>query len=459
MDQRGGRATQILAAFICVGVLVLGLALPPVTLSQVSSFQTESRSISTGLFGRLSDDALGARALAPHHVPGRDVFPRQSTDIWARGPGRWRFDPGPGRDTEVSLAVDPNNAGRVLLAWQEDISRIWTARTEDGGRTWQVEVLRDPETIPIVTGQEGYDPTAVIGPDGTMYVLMGVTEFPGGLTLVRFDEGSWSFHPVDPTGQVHAWDAMHLAVAPDSGELYAVAQSIGHRFIGFWQSSDRGDSWSVVRFPHLENAEGATRLVQTGFQLWPRIAAGPDGLLLLVTQGFVFSNGQQTRATVSLDAGKTFEPLSLLTEEAMGGRLVGIPAAFDGSTAVAAYVRDLDITVLRANRGTGPWDMVRFPREDTGYATDWSTVAAHKGTVWILHTEQGEGPAWRALLTRIRRGSVTTATLAAVPTGRPRGDSAGDEYGGLAIARDGCVWAAWSEPEDNLPVIYVAKRC
>lgn len=367
----------------------------------------------------------------------------------------WWFNPGPGRDTEVSLAVDPKDARRVLVVWQEDASRIWTARTGDRGRSWQVEVLHDPATLPG-TDREGFDPTAAIGPDGSMYVLMGVPAVPGGITLVRRDPRGWSFHRVDnKAGEAHGWDAMHLAVAPDSGELYVVAQSGNHRGIGFWQSSDRGDSWTTVRFPHLENASNATPLREDGAEYWPRVAAGPNGLVLLVTKALF----GQLRATASVDHGSTFGPLTSLTERPLHN-FIGVPAAFDGSVAVAAYVTDSQFTVLRSARGTAPWRSARFPRKSAGYVTDWSTVAVDKGTVWILHTEAAQPRGWRVLLTRIRGQSVKTATLEQLPAQRPRGTGAGDEYGGLRIARDGCVWAAWSEPTPGGgPAIAVTTRC
>lgn len=382
-----------------------------------------------------------------------------STNGTSLGRNRWIFDPGPGRDTETSLALDPRDPHRVLVAWQEDITRIWTARTEDGGRTWHVEVLQDPDTHSLVFGQEGFDPTAAVGPDGTMYVLMGVTETPAGLTLARLDEDEWNFHPVDVLGDAHAWDAMHLAVAPDTGELYAVAQSIAHRGIGFWQSSDRGDSWSVVRFPQAETPHGAAQLAQDGFDYWPRVAAGPGGLVLIVTKALL-NGGSDIRTTVSSDGGETFAPLAPLTDEALSGRLLGVPPAFDGARAVAGFVTD-DIVLAEAKKAVGPWQLSRFPRSDPTWEPDWSTVTARNGTVWILHTEQNRRPSWRVLLTRIRGDSTKkTTTLASTATRQPRGASAGDEYGGLGVGKDGCVWASWAQPRTTGPaVIIVNKRC
>lgn len=386
----------------------------------------------------------------------------------ATGPGyrsagrnRWIFDPGTGRDTETSLAVDPKDADRILVAWQEDITRIWTARTQDGGRNWRVEVLHDPGSNSPAGGQEGFDPTAAIGPDGTMYVLVGVSQVPGGLSLIRLDDGEdgWTFHPVDELGDAHLWDAMHLAVAPDTGALYAVAQSIDHRGIGFWKSSDRGDSWSTVRFPHVETPQSAAQAAQDGFNYWPRIAAGRGGLVQIVTKSLL-GNASKVRVTVSSDGGESFGPLAPLTTEQLSGRLVGVPPSFDGSNAIAGFVSDSQIVVASAKDGAGAWRLERFPRYDPTWDPDWSTVASGNGTVWILHTEQNSDPTWRVLLTKIRDGSSSTVTLATRPTAQPRGANAGDEYGGLDVAHDGCVWASWAQPGPaGSPVISVTKRC
>ena len=433
----------------CVIVMMGLLALAIVDGgSPVSSVQTQQ--VSSGYLQHLQSTSGALEAQAA----GRSSLP-VATSL---GRNRWMFDPGPGGDSETSLAVDPQDPDRVLVAWQEDVTRIWTARTDDGGNRWTVEVLVDPDTRPFVFGQEGFDPTAAIGPDGTMYVMMGVTQIPGGLTVARLDQEQWSFHRVDALGDAHAWDAMHLAVAPDTGELYAVAQSIDHRGIGFWQSSDRGDSWSIVRFPQVETPQGAAQLAQDGFDYWPRIAAGRDGAVLIVTKALL-NGGSDIRTTVSSDGGETFGPLAPLTDEPLAGTLVGVPAAFDGSRAFAGFVVD-DIVLAEARKAVGPWQLRRFSRSDTTWEPEWSTVTARGGTVWILHTEQNSRPSWRVLLTRIRGESVTTTTLASAATEHPRGVGAGDEYGGLGVGGDGCAWASWSQPSRTGPsVLMVTKRC
>lgn len=373
-------------------------------------------------------------------------------------PDRWVFDPGPGRDTEVSVAVDRRSPDRVLVAWQEDIRRVWTARTVNGGASWRLERLRDPAAVSESGGQDGFDPTAAFGPDGTPYVLMGVTNVPGAITLARLEGSGWTYHPVDPLGVAQLWDAMHLAVAPDTGHLYVTAQSILHRTIGFWRSSDGGTSWTQLRAPQLESPAGAGRVVQDGFEYWPRLAAGPQGRVLLLTKALL-NDGQHIRANVSYDAGTTFGPTTVLTDGEVAGRLVGIPGAFDGSAAVAAYATDSDIAVVRADGAGPPWRATRFPR-DTEWQPDWSTVAAGGGTTWLLHTEQRPDTSWRALLTRIRGRRLTTVTLGTAQLPPPRGTSAGDEYGGLAIGARGCVWAAWAEPRrDRRSVIALRRRC
>ena len=384
-----------------------------------------------------------------------------------KGGQRWTFNPGPGRDMEVSLAVDPRDSDWVLVAWQEDIRRIWAARTDNAGRTWRVEQLRDPVGPPLGTSQEGFDPTAAIGPDGTMFVLYGGVAGPapgagiaGGITLARAKGRDWSFHHLDDLGTPHLWDAMHLAVAPDSGALYVVAQSIVHRGIGFWKSIDRGDSWSLLRFPQAENPESAAQTSSDGYNYWPRIAAGPKGLVFLHTKA-VSSSGDQIRATVSLDGGENWGPVTPLTDEALPGRLVGIPGAFDGSLAVAGHATNSGLVILKAHKATRPWRLKRVPVPEAFRARavpDWSTVAARRGAIWMLHTGEGADPRWQVLLTRMRGTAVKTTVLSTSGQGKPRSTSAGDEYGGLGIAPNGSVWAAWSQPTGaGFPVIAVAR--
>jgi len=378
-----------------------------------------------------------------------------------RGVTSWTFDPGPGADTEVSLATDPRKPGRALVAWQEDITRVWSAFTRNGGRTWDVRLLHDPVAAPTGTTQEAFDPTAAIGPDGTLYVLMGGLARPaaglaltGGITLARSTDGTrWSYHHVDDVGTAHVWDAMHLAVAPDTGHLYVVAQSIDHRGIGFWRSSDRGRTWGVVRFPQIENPVGAAQVAQDGFEFWPRIAAGRGGLVLLVTKAALGT----VKTTVSRDGGATFGAVTPLTGAAVSGRLVGVPAAFDGTLGVIGYVTERGVVLLRSQRAGPGWAATWSTPDEQG-EPDWSTVVARRGVVWVLHTEQSSGPEWRVVLTKSVGRSMSTKVLARVDGGRPRGDGAGDEYGGLAVAADGSVWAAWSQPREGQPVIRVMRR-
>jgi hypothetical protein len=112
--------------------------------------------------------------------------------------------------------------------------------------------------------------------------------------------------------------------------------------------------------------------------------------------------------------------------------------------------------VLRSPTGTPPWRAVWSPPTDPA-EPDWSTVAVSRGVTWVLHTEQANRD-WRVLLTRNAGRSFSTRVLAEVEARRPRGDNAGDEYGGLAVGSDGSVWAAWSQPrKGRTPVITVAR--
>lgn len=133
-------------------------------------------------------------------------------------------------------------------------------------------------------------------------------------------------------------------------------------------------------------------------------------------------------------------------------RLGGLPCGFAG------FVTD-DIVLAEAKKAVGPWQLRRFRRSDAGWDPAWSTVTARNGTVWILHTEQN-APSWRVLLTRIRDASIKTTTLASTDTQQPPRVGGGDEYGGLSVGRDGCVWASWAQPAaTGRPVMIVTKRC
>lgn len=420
-----------------------------------------------------SDDE-GAPPAAPLPTPSSTFAAAPPTSAAAASLQAWKLvSTGDANDAEPSLAVHPTDSSIVLVAWQADIQHIWAALTQDGGMTWEVGELRDPALDgPLADGslQEGFDPTAAFGPDGTAYVLFGGKASPlpgsamqGGVTLARRDADSWSFHHVDETGPVARWDAMQLAVSPGSGRLHAVAHTapgsaaVPMRTFGYWTSDDRGDTWSPLRTPFVEpdgpqeaSGDAATVASQRSWYL-PRVSAGPDGLVAIAGKSYL--NGWPW-ASISMDDGETFGPPMPVLES--GTPDVGLPLAFETSRPAYVASRSEDLAVARWAEGQWSTAAVGLAAPP-GLDVDWSCVAAGADALWVLQAFTGAGSS------AVRLVQIDAADAAIVlfeePSSaeRPYGQAGGDEYGGIDVAGDGSVWVAWSDPTTEPPTIRVVR--
>lgn len=371
-----------------------------------------------------------------------------------RGTQVWRIDPGPGVDAEVSLAAHPTEAGAILLAWHEGIQRVWSARTRDAGASWIVEQTRDPaldDPVQGRTAQESFDATAAFGPDGTHYVLFGGHASPvpgsavvGGMTLARLGAGGWSFHHVDERGTAWVWDAMHLAVSPGSGRLHAVAQSISTRTIGYYTSDDRGTTWSSVRAP-LVVGGGPTPgpgpvedVARDRYWFLPRVAAGPGGQVAIAVKA---QAGSAPRVAVSSDDGGAFGRAEI-PDTASAGIDTGLPLVAGAPLRYVFASQDGIRTLARGEDGT--WAEAIRTAPDWGSATPaWTASArAPDGSVWTLLATESSA----ASRVQVRAPSGEGLYSVEYPSPRPYSPGAGDEYGGIAFAADGALWAAWAEP-------------
>lgn len=238
-----------------------------------------------------------------------------------------RLAPSDGAHLEAWVATHPTATEFALLTWTERApdggsARVWASTTADGGRTWRPEELHDPA---LAARGYAFDSSATILPDGTSLVVYGGENQPGEarITAARSTNrgASWTYHvladdarpptlpcPVGPCVP-HGWDYMQVASAPDDGHAFVVAPWHPGRGVALWRSDDGGRTWGgrLVAFPNAA-ARGAYS--------WPRVAAGPDGLvvvLLMGIPGFV-------QVAVSRDGGDSFEtPTPILSEDPSTG--------------------------------------------------------------------------------------------------------------------------------------------
>lgn len=414
-----------------------------------------------------STTTAGPQAL-PQPLPSAPV-PTGSGDAGAHA---WVLDTD-GSDKEPALALHPTDPRRAAVAWSQDTSIPWVATTTDGGATWRTTSLDIGQCDGAVGPcQRGFDCAVGYGPDGRIFVMFGGNQAPAanyGMTVAQSsDDGlTWEHHRVTGAVEPHAWDGMDMAVVPDTGQLVVAAQSIAHRTLALWTSSD-GVAWSppvplpVAAAAAATSPDGPQSLVTP--QAWPRLTAAP-GLVVLATKGFT---GGPLRVYTSTDGGESFSAVDAITvmDDSPGGGFIGDAGApgQDRRTIHAVFAGQQ--TLWRATSVDGgrsfaePVADGRVEGRDISWAVH-ATGADGRLHSLVSHTADGDADWGMTVFTRTP--GKEPARLDVVPPtglGKPTGGgltATGDEYGGLAVAPDGALWAAWSDARGETPRIVVAR--
>jgi hypothetical protein len=181
--------------------------------------------------------------------PGNGVF--RSTD----GGANWTHLGLAGTDRIGRIAIDPTNANRMFAAATGNLFVPGGPRglyqSLDGGTTWQlalagtnsatgaIDVAIDPVT-PARVYVAMWD--HVRAPNGRTYGGVGSGIYRstnGGTTWTRLAGGL-------PAVSANL-GRMGLAIAPNNANrLYAIAADTSGDFLGFWTSTNRGDSWTRI---------------------------------------------------------------------------------------------------------------------------------------------------------------------------------------------------------------------
>lgn len=383
--------------------------------------------------------------------------------------------------TEVSLATYLADSDKVLVSWRDlGPGNVRAAVTHDGGKTWVVSTLRNPAVMsaPEVS-QISFDPTSVFLQDGTPAVLYAGENPYYGTTVAgeelgyigsdRFtfawspDAGStWRYQVVSgiPGGLFHA-DFMHMAVAPDTGRLSVVAMMFFYPAVALvpegtwlWTSDDNGRSWSVPQ--RLE--------LPTDVHFSPRIAAGPDGVLVVVTYGGLRTwmsaldpvSSKGVFVTLSRDAGATWTTQRVTMDDRLGFPGYG-PAILhnDAETIEVVLAYQRNVSLVRSIDGGDTW---AEPQKvgDLPADYDWWAIGAGDGkgqTVVLAQYDSdceaaAEARQWGVDLFHEESDQTFRRLPMAGPLakGVVDGCNGGNDYGGLAFAADGSLWAAWADP-------------
>lgn len=431
----------------------------------------------------------------------------------AGGVCAWFFAPGPERHYEASLAAHPTEAGTVLVTWTErggGNAKIWSSITTDGGATWRTTHMHDPAVLdPDGSEPYGFDSIADFTSDGRAVVFFGgegtsltvpvgparaYTSLTDRMTVAISDDAgaSWAFHALsaDPVeNRLYANDFMDIGVSPDGDDMVVVAQAFTtapvSAFVAtpvmplfggvfepagayVWTSHDGGATWSSAR--RLDTLPDQAVV--------PRVSMGPDGLVVVTAARITQvaweapSIYKGLAAYVSRDAGETFEAAVELTGPDSDAWLgLGAPAIVvgpDGTLRIDVLLNEGRKVLVLTSRDGLTWDGPALVAEVPEGTWAWWSIPT-LGPDGVLHvlaqytnacTEEGEDArAWgMAVYTRVA-DTTSTVALTDVLDRSPTGCWASNDYGGIDVAADGSLWAAWSDPrvEAERPHLAVAR--
>jgi hypothetical protein len=254
---------------------------------------------------------------------------------------------------QVRVATDPTRPKRVYVTWlAPDMvglylfsgadNRIVVASSGDGGRSFGRPVRVSPRNR-----QRVLSPSAVVAPDGALYVLYldlggDRLDYEGGhgsaggapyrgrfaLVLGRSTDGgtTWQESLVDdrvvPTRRFIAFlpPSPSLAVDPGSGRIYVAFEDGRHMpsDVYVWSLGKDAGTWSG---PAQVND---TTTGDRSWQYLPKIAVAPDGRLDVVYYDRRKDpSGLQNHVSAqsSSDAGETFTPHATLTDRSFDSRI------------------------------------------------------------------------------------------------------------------------------------------
>jgi hypothetical protein len=270
---------------------------------------------------------------------------------------------------------------------------------------------------------------------------------------------TWTHHRVvdDPGLLVAGSDYMHLAVAPDTGDILATVVLAPGLQVVLHRSGDGGATWT--RTPVVSAAGGAPTPASLA-----RVAAGPGGLVLVR----VNLPGGAAGVAVSHDGGATFSEAVPTPRSEVPAGAPAVTLAEGGILAVLPYARGQEVHAVASRGGGEAWG-AELRVAGTPEPPLWTVAAGGRGstavlTSWARCVEPLSGPS------RTEDWGVGLVVLGGLGEGQPvplaerlpRGPTGcagagGDDYGGLAFASDGSLWAAWSDPRGGLARIAVAR--
>ncbi len=316
-------------------------------------------------------------------------------------------------ESESSIAVDPADASRVAVAWQQDNSLgIIVGSTSDGGQTWTRTVV---EGLTTCTGSPNMNrvshPRLSFAPDGRLYLAaMPVAEWmpdprnaATDIAVASSEDGglTWS-RPTSITSSVVLNDFDGMAVEPDTGAVdvvWAENEVLDSATVGepiyLSRSIDRGETWTK----HL------VRRAAPGSIAFTKVAPLPTGELVLFSQEIAipsFASAAGPHGPIwmltSKTKGESWSAPVKLVEDAVN-EWPSVAVTKEGSLFLAYRTRSSDggftVWLTRSDDSAATWSE---PIEAFNYAYSHgaypfiSLAVAGEQTVGVLHYTNGNDP-------------------------------------------------------------------
>lgn len=476
----------------------------------VSMFSVQGRVVSllilVGLSGCLGgdepmDEPAGVPSMASlrAHCDAADATPADSVCV------NWITIPEAVAHFEPHLAAHPSDPESVLLSAMifrdgGDLApstiHVMAGMTRDGGASWPLTSFHDAglddgaaDDAPFLY-DFAFDAVARFDGGGNPLVNFGGSysgyRHPAGtgpleqgqrqvlhwqMTLARSvdDAASWQYHAYHENPLLlEVDDYMDFDVGPDSGAFYVVTDSHGELdsdetaaavypfTIAFWRSTDDGETWESSAL-----SSSPTRS-EREFQ-FPRLAAGPQGLLVVTAQRFDSSGDdyEGVSAWISHDGGATFsEPVRV--SDVPNTSQNGQHATIHGDRMDVVYgTASQAMHMVRSDDAGGTWDApVELAAAVPGKrVVVWeSAVDPATGDLYVLHkSADDDGTGFYLDLLRWDGVDVERIPLVDAPDAGTGGVFQGGHYAGLDVGVDGSVWVAWADPREDRYPIAVAR--
>ena len=309
--------------------------------------------------------------------------------------------PEEGRRNEGWIAASLEDPDFLIAVAQDDMDptgRICIAAiSKDGGYSWEEISLPEENKKfmanfpPDMTGNDGFDPLALAGTNGKMYVMY--TGYPGGIPgwivsqhprlWVTKDKGKKWEGPTEILGNNidHPRMAIDMTGGPYNGRLYfawnesddAIEKGKYHIFLHY--SDDEGKSFAGPK--ELQCVEGG-KLVMVDIMVLS------DGTLIIPYYQFFYPLN---------DAKNEKQPFWILTSSDGGKTFVGPQKVIDIGASRSAFA--LPIAAADGSKESAYQDRIYVAWDDctrTGESNIWLIWSGDKGKTWSEPLRVNDNP-------------------------------------------------------------------